>query len=69
MDLITSALGPESEDKSINLEEMYRRKPELKTISDANVKLALQDLLWRKEIEEVDDKTPQEFRLPRSGAG
>jgi hypothetical protein len=66
---IKAALKDASEDKPISLTEIYRRRPELRSVSDGNVQLALRDLLWRKDIEEVDDKTPPEFRLVRSSQG
>src|SRR6516162_9240230 len=61
-ELIRTALTGTSEDKPINLDEIYRRVPELKSISDANVQLALRDLLWKEHVEEVDDKNPPVYR-------
>jgi hypothetical protein len=64
--LIVAALKEKSEDQPVSLNDIVASNSKFKGIPKEKVNLAVVDLLWRGEIEEVNDGT---FRMVRSGAG
>jgi len=57
-----------SEDKSFTLAEILDLRPELRSISESDLKLAILDLRFKKSIEESIE-TPPRFNLKRSSEG
>ena len=64
--LIIKVLDGLSEDQPLAMAEIIARETDLKSLPPDTVKMALLDLLWRSDIEEVDDG---KFRRVRSGHG
>jgi hypothetical protein len=64
--LIVAALKGKSEDQPVSLKDIVATDSKLQTLTETKINLAVVDLLWRGDIEEVGEGT---FRIVRSGAG